>query len=149
MGAWQTVEMHLDLASGQLAAGRLDGFQPRLPANLESWTPNPGRSLIAGLRPAAKGGARDLVLSDLVGGRLQVIAAFVTRAEAQSVAAPVWAPDGSWVAATSDSSADSGRTDVVAYEPGAARRSVIAKDLPVRAGQARLAVSAESKICPP
>ncbi|HYF93134.1 MAG TPA: hypothetical protein VD969_12960 [Symbiobacteriaceae bacterium] len=148
---WQTTGLYLDLDGGEIRVGRVDGFQPRLPANLESWAASPARNLVAGLRlsaqpEAARRGERDLVLSDVLGARQQVQTGFVVRAGiAGNAAGVVWSADGARIAALTDSASGPGRSDVVAMDVADREVGVLIRDVPVSAGIARLAWSTDGR----
>lgn len=147
---WQTRDVYFTLDSGEFKSGRVEGFQPRLPANLESWAPSPARNLIAGLRlsaqpEAARRGERDLVLTDVLGARQQVQPGFVTRAGTTGTAGVVWSADGARIAALTDSAAGPGRSDVAVMEVADRQVGVLVRDIPVPAGVARLAWSPDGR----
>lgn len=147
---WLTADLSLKLNGLQFQSGWAAGLQPRLPAGLESWSLNPGRSLLAGLRlasqaDAARRGERDLVLSDVLGGRQQVTPGFVARAGNAGNAGVVWSADGARVAALTDSAAGPGRSDLVAMDVAERKISTLVRDLPVAAGAARLAWSGDGR----
>lgn len=139
---WQTTDLHLVLDALVFKPGLVEGFQPRLPANLESWSLSPGGNLVAGLRLGAKQGERDLVLADVLGARQQVTASFVRRSGNNGNAGVAWSPGGERIAALTDSTAGA---DLVIMTVADRSVSTAARDLPVQAGTARLAWSADGR----
>jgi len=141
---WQTLDVHTALENPAFKSGVVEGLQPRLPANLESWVLNPGGNMVAGLRVANRG-ERDLILSDVRGARQQVTPAFVTRPGNAGSTGVVWSADGARVAALTQSAAGADRSDMVAMDVAERTVSTLARDLPVMAGTARLAWSPDGR----
>lgn len=142
---WVTTDRYLTLESKDLKNGRVEGFQPRLPANLESWAINPSGTMVAGLRSSAQGEARDLVTADVLGARQQVIPGFVTRAPGAGTAGIVWSADGARVGALTRSAANPNLSDLVSLTLADRSVTTLARDLPVPAGTARLAWSEDGR----
>ncbi|HYF77317.1 MAG TPA: hypothetical protein VD973_09310 [Symbiobacteriaceae bacterium] len=143
---WVTTDRYLALESKDLKAGRVEGFQPRLPANLESWALNPAGTMVAGLRASAtQSGARDLVTADVVGARQQVVPGFVTRAPGGGNAGVVWSADGARVGALGRAAANPNLSVFVCLTLADRSVTTLARDVPVPAGTARLAWSAEGR----
>lgn len=142
---WITTDRYLTLESKDLKNGRVEGFQPRLPANLESWAINPAGSQVAGLRASAQGGTHDLVVADVLGARQQVLPGFVTRAPGAGKAGVAWSADGAQVGALTRSAANPNLSDLVSLTLADRSVSTLARDLPVPAGTARLAWSADGR----
>lgn len=148
---WQATDLYVDLKTGTLKPGRVEGTQPRLSGELQAWVVNPGGTLVAGLRPASQTGAaqsglKDLVIRDLRGGREQIVRAFATQ-----VAAPedaiylVWSPDGARVALLTDSDPPGPGAAIVALELATGERTVLASGLPLRAAGAPLVWSQDGR----
>ncbi|MDF2627972.1 MAG: hypothetical protein K0R39_1803 [Symbiobacteriaceae bacterium] len=142
---WVTTDRYLTLESQELKNGRVEGQQPRLPANLESWALSPSGHLVAGLRASAQGGLRDLVTADVVGARQQVAPGFVARAPGAGTAGVVWSADGARVGALAQSPASPDLSDLVTFTLADRSITALARDLPVPAGTARLAWSPDGR----
>lgn len=139
---WVTTDRYLELESKELENGRMEGFQPRLPANLESWALNPAGTLVAGLRAStAQSGVRDLVTADVLGARQQVTTGFVTRAPGTGTAGVIWSADGAQIGALTRAAANPNLSDFVSLTLADRSVTTPARDLPVPAGAARLAWS--------
>jgi hypothetical protein len=143
---WQTTDLYLPLASPALKPGRVEGPQPRLTGELQSWVVNPQGTLVAGFRRPTRPvsqppGLADLVVRDLRGGREQVIPAFANHAS-PAVEMPylAWSADGMRVLALSDR--EGAGAEVALVDLATLQRSVVAQGLPVQAAGTRLAWSA-------
>lgn len=148
---WQTTDLVVDLATGTLKSGRVEGVQPRLTGELENWLVNPGATLVAGFRPGteatpAQPGARDMVVRDLRGGREQVFRGFALQAGAPGTGAFLaWSADGLKVAALSDRPGSPGSADLVVADIPTQQRRVLVQALPVAAVGTRLAWSPDGR----
>lgn len=141
---WQVENLSLDLQARTLKAGRVEGPQPRLTGELQAVTLNHSGTLLAGLRPAVAGqGRMDLVIREVRGGREQAFPSFVTQTPAAGETVYLaWSPDGTRIAAVADTDPAAPGAAVVAVEVASGVRSVLAGNVPLASGGARLSWSA-------
>lgn len=133
---WQPAQLAVDLTTGELQSGWVEGAPPRLAAGLEQWALNPAETVVAGVR------GTDLVIMDMRGGRQQVIPGFIVRM-GQQPPYLAWAPTGDRVAALSHKG--DGLSDLVAAALPAGPAAVLAADVPVPAGGTHLAWSPDGR----
>lgn len=140
---WQTGDWYLPVADPVLKPGRMEGPQPRLIGDLESWVSNPGGTLVAGFRrpqasAAAPAGTTDLVVRDLRGGREQVIRSFATQSgPAGAMHYLAWSADGMKILALSDTVG--GLADMVVFDFATLQKVTVVQGLTLQAAGTRLA----------
>lgn len=138
---WQPGQLAVELATGELRSGWVEGPQPRLTVGLEQWALNPAGTVVAGIR------GTDLMLMDMRGGRQQVVPGFVARTPGQAggeaLSHLAWSPGGEQVAALSPKG--NGLSDLVGAVLPAGPATVLAADLPIPAGGTHLAWSPDGR----